>query len=78
MRARCRALHALTINTLARRFLWFVLKERKFDDTAVEDLIVLKNRMSLSNEEVAAALYERCIRIEKKFGNLMLQTDGAF
>jgi hypothetical protein len=54
-----------------------VLKERKFDETAVEDLVVLKDRMALTNAEVAAALNERCLRIEKKFGNLMLSTDGA-
>ena len=33
--------------------------------------------MKLGNEELAEALYERCVRIERKFGNLMLQTEGA-
>ena len=54
-----------------------MLRERKFDDEAVEDLAILKGVMQLSNDDVAAALRERCIRIEKKFGNLMLQTEGA-
>jgi hypothetical protein len=62
---------------LACRFLWYVLKDRKFDQAAVDDLIHLKSVMALSNEDVAEALKERCIRIEKKFGNLMLSPEGA-
>ena len=59
------------------RFLWYLLKERQFDGTAVEDLVALKEAMRLSSTEVAAALQERCLRIEKKYGNLMLSTEGA-
>lgn len=59
------------------RFLWFVLKDRKFDQAAVDDLVHLKNALNLPNESVAEALKERCVRIEKKFGNLMLNPDGA-
>jgi hypothetical protein len=57
--------------------LWYVLKDRKFDQAAVDDLVHLKQVMSLSNEDVAEALRERCVRIEKKFGNLMLSPEGA-
>jgi hypothetical protein len=59
------------------RFLWYVLRERKFDDTAIEDLVCLKEAMHLANDDVACALLERCVRIEKKYGNLMLQTEGV-
>lgn len=59
------------------RFLWYVLKDRKFDQAAVDDLVHLKQVMALSNEDVAEALRERCIRIEKKFGNLMLSPEGV-
>lgn len=54
-----------------------MLRDRKFDDVAVADLAFLRDRMKLPNEQLAEALYERCVRIERKYGNLMLQTDGA-
>ena len=54
-----------------------MLRERKFDDVAVGDLTALRRKMNLNNDEVAEALRERCIRIEKKYGNLMLQPEGA-
>lgn len=54
-----------------------MLKDRKFDQAAVDDLVHLKQVMALSNEDVAEALRERCVRIEKKYGNLMLNPEGA-
>lgn len=54
-----------------------MLKDRKFDQAAVDDLVHLKNALNLPNEQVAEALKERCVRIEKKFGNLMLNPDGV-
>ena len=48
-----------------------MLKDRKFDQAAVDDLVHLKQVMALSNEDVAEALRERCVRIEKKYGNLL-------
>jgi hypothetical protein len=59
------------------RFLWYVLRERKFDEVAVTDLMTLRDRMRLNNEELAEAMYERCVRTERTYGNLMLQTEGA-
>lgn len=32
--------------------------------------------MKLSNDDMTEALKERCVRIEKKFGNLMLSPEG--
>ena len=60
------------------RFLWYVWQDRKFDQAAVDDLVHLKRVMALSNEDVSEALRERCVRIEKKFGNLMLNPEGNF
>lgn len=37
----------------------------------------LRHALKLPNDQVAEALKERCVRIEKKFGNLMLNPDGA-
>eukprot|EP01025_Chloroclados_australasicus_P046564 TRINITY_DN5133_c1_g1_i6.p1 TRINITY_DN5133_c1_g1~~TRINITY_DN5133_c1_g1_i6.p1 ORF type:complete len:379 (-),score=31.16 TRINITY_DN5133_c1_g1_i6:212-1348(-) len=59
-----------------RKWLWYVLRERKFDQEALDDLIYLKNKLRLTNEQVAQALRARCERIEKKYGNLMLNTEG--
>eukprot|EP00892_Ulva_mutabilis_P005184 jgi/Ulvmu1/3037/UM015_0077.1 len=59
-----------------RKFLWYILKDRKFDQAAVDDLVHLKDGLKLPNDHVAEALKERCVRIEKKFGNLMLNSDG--
>ena len=59
------------------RFLWFVLKDRNFDEAAVADLAHLKQELQLSSDDVAEALRERCKRIEKKFGNLILPSGGA-
>lgn len=53
-----------------------MLKDRKFDQAAVDDLLHLKQVMALENDDVAEALRERCVRIEKKFGNLMLSPEG--
>lgn len=60
------------------RFMWYVLKDRSFDEAAVADLVHLKQELALSNEEVTEALLERCKRIEKKFGNLILPPGGEF
>ena len=73
----CGQVHALALCFAPCRYLNYVMRERKFDDTTVEDLIVLKDKMALNNAEVAAALYERALRTEKKYGNLMLSTSGV-
>lgn len=54
-----------------------MLKDRKFDQAAVDDLAHLKQELALSNDDVAEALCERCLRIEKKFGNLVIPPEGA-
>lgn len=59
-----------------RKFLWYILRDRKFDQEAVDDLLHLKQVMGLTDDDVAEALKERSQRIERKYGNLMLQLDG--
>lgn len=59
-----------------RKYLWYLLRERKFDQEAVDDLVQLKTVMSLSDEDIAAALKERAQRIYDKYGTLMMNTEG--
>jgi len=59
-----------------RKYLWFLLRERKFDQSAVDDLICLKASLQLSEEDVATALKERAQRVYEKYGSLMLNTEG--
>lgn len=59
-----------------RKYLWFLLRERKFDQSAVDDLICLKDSLKLTEADVAAALKERAQRIYDKYGSLMLNTEG--
>ncbi len=37
-----------------RKYLWFLLRERKFDQEAVDDLVALKAALGLSDDEVGA------------------------
>lgn len=55
-----------------RKYLWFLLRERAFDQEAVDDLVHLKNALGMGDEEVAAGLSERSQRIYDKYGSLML------
>jgi hypothetical protein len=57
--------------------MWYVLKERTFDEAALRDLLHLKEGLALGSEDVAAALLERCKRIEQKYGNLVLPETGT-
>jgi hypothetical protein len=41
------------------RYLWYLLRERKFDQEAVDDLVQLRGALQLSDTEVAEALKER-------------------
>ena len=59
-----------------RKYLWYLLRERKFDHDAVEDMVSLKRVLSLSEEDVANALKERASRIFEKYGTVMLDTSG--
>lgn len=59
-----------------RKYLWYLLRERKFDDDAVQDLVALKAAANLSDDDVAEALSERAQRIYDQYGTLMLNTDG--
>lgn len=61
---------------LFRKYLWYLLRERKFDQEAVEDLIVLKSALGLNDAQVAEALNERAKRVYDKYGNVMLDTTG--
>ena len=47
------------------RFLWFALRDREFNDEAMKDLVYLKNLLQLNNEEFAAILRDRALRIEQ-------------
>ena len=49
-----------------RKYLWYLLRERRFDSTAVADLVALRRALELSDEEVASALKERAQRIYDK------------
>jgi len=59
-----------------RKFLWYLLRERKFDVDAVTDLSQLKTVLGLSDEQVADALSERSKRIYEKYGALIMNTAG--
>lgn len=59
-----------------RKYLWFLLRERKFDNDALADVIALKNALSLSEKDVSEALNERASRIFEKYGTVMLDTSG--
>lgn len=59
-----------------RKYLWYLLRERKFDQDAVADMVTLKGALGLSDVDVAAALTERAKRVYEKYGNVMLDTTG--
>jgi hypothetical protein len=61
---------------LFRKYLWFLLRERKFDQEAVDDLIALKAALGLDDAQVVEALNERANRVYEKYGNVMLDTTG--
>ena len=62
----------LSIPACCFRYLWYLLREKKFNQEAVDDLVFLKGVFKMSDEDVAAALKERATRIYDKFGTLML------
>ena len=49
-----------------RKYLWYLLRERRFDSTAVADLVALRNALELSDADVASAIKERAQRIYDK------------
>ena len=59
-----------------RKYLWYLLGERKFDNDALADVIELKKCLNLSEGDVATALQERAERIFEKYGTVMLDTSG--
>lgn len=65
-----------TPTEIFRKYLWYLLRERKFDNDALADVIELKTCLKLSDEEVAEALKERASRIFEKYGTVMLDTSG--
>ena len=72
MRQMIRMRTGFTPTEVFRKYLWFVLRERKFDQSAVDDLIALKTSLQLSESDVATALKERAQRVYEKYGSLML------
>ncbi|KAG2451022.1 hypothetical protein HYH02_004292 [Chlamydomonas schloesseri] len=59
-----------------RKYLWYLLRERKFDQGAVEDLVAIKTGLGLTDADAGEALRERSARIYDKYGTLMLNTEG--
>jgi hypothetical protein len=59
-----------------RKYLWYLLRERKFDTEAVADVATLKAALGLKDEQVAEALAERARRVYAKYGGIMLDTSG--
>eukprot|EP01024_Parvocaulis_polyphysoides_P038549 TRINITY_DN3466_c0_g1_i2.p1 TRINITY_DN3466_c0_g1~~TRINITY_DN3466_c0_g1_i2.p1 ORF type:complete len:345 (-),score=32.52 TRINITY_DN3466_c0_g1_i2:813-1847(-) len=59
-----------------RKYLWYLLRERKFDQTAIDDLQFLSTALRLKGSEVGSAIKERADRIFKQYGTLMLDTGG--
>jgi hypothetical protein len=65
-----------TPTEIFRKYLWFMLRERKFDPECIADLVELRGALNLTNEEVASALKERAERVYKQYGTVMLDTSG--
>lgn len=59
-----------------RKYLWFLLRERQFDQDAMADLVQLKTSLGLTDEQVAEAIKERSQRIYEKYGTLIMNTAG--
>lgn len=59
-----------------RKYLWYLLRERKFDQAAVDDMAALKAALGLSDADVAEALRERAQRVYDKYGTLMMNAEG--
>lgn len=57
-------------------FLWFTLRDRKFDPDAVADLVALKAALGLRDADAAAVLKERAARVFAQYGAVMLDTSG--
>lgn len=49
---RLRLRTGFTATEIFRKYLWYLLRERAFDEAAVEDLLSLRSALSLSNAEV--------------------------
>ncbi|PRW57850.1 RNA-binding RBM5 and related containing G-patch and RRM domains (ISS) [Chlorella sorokiniana] len=59
-----------------RKYLWFMLRERAFDEEALADLVALKAALGLTDEQVAEALAERAKRVYEKYGTVMVNLEG--
>lgn len=59
-----------------RKFMWFLLRERTFDQEAIEDLVALKAAAGLNDNQVGDALQERAVRCAAKYGALVPSTAG--
>ena len=46
-----------------RKYLWFALRERKFDQDAVDDLVQLKTALRLQDSEVGRVSGKACRRV---------------
>eukprot|EP00198_Chlamydomonas_reinhardtii_P005783 XP_001695119.1 predicted protein [Chlamydomonas reinhardtii] len=76
MRQRLQRASGFTAVEVFRKYLWYLLRERKFDQGAVEDLVALKTGLGLTDGDAGEALRERSARVYDKYGTLMLNTEG--
>eukprot|EP00798_Chlamydomonas_sp_ICE-L_P025144 gene25144-10776_t len=59
-----------------RKYVWYLLCERQFNQEAVDDLIALKVAGGLTDADVADSLKNRAERIYRRHGTLMMNTEG--
>jgi hypothetical protein len=71
-----RAKSGFTPVEVFRKFLWYLLRDRRFDGDAVADAAALKVALNLTDEQASEALRERADRIYEKYGTLMLGAEA--
>ena len=71
-----RTVAGFTNAELFRKYLWYFLRERQFDEVAVGDLVALKAALGLDDAAVAGALAERARRIYEQYGTVMVNLEG--
>jgi hypothetical protein len=74
--SKIRARSGFTPVEVFRKFLWYLLRDRRFDGDAVADAAALKTALALTDEQAAEALRERADRIYEKYGTLMLGAEA--
>jgi hypothetical protein len=70
--SKIRARSGFTPVEVFRKFLWYLLRDRRFDADAVADAAALKEALALTDAQASEALRERADRVYEKYGTLML------